>query len=176
LKWFEDNYEYLKNQEINRKNYNHDVFVDTFFRMYDNILYNVNITNFKGYFSRAYYTNTYQQNVIEYRSKSLTIGIELNEAEQVDKTQIETETKINKQTETDAFINQIFEYVKEHYSIQEFSLWRMYIILKPQTSYQRLSIITHIPIQQVSSIISRIKMDINSNPQLKERRKKLLSL
>ncbi|KAA6347889.1 hypothetical protein EZS27_004669 [termite gut metagenome] len=176
LNWFKLNQDFLINQEIRRNNYNHDVFTDTLLKMYNKILYNAQINDYRGYFSRAYYTNTFQYNCLKSKENALNQSIENDIQETIENDIEETNRTQLKQFNTDELIETIFEYVKEHYTIQEFSLWKIYSVMKPHISYNKLSQITNLSMQQISSTISKIKEDIKTNQELITKRKKLLSL
>ncbi|KAA6337286.1 hypothetical protein EZS27_014624 [termite gut metagenome] len=171
--WFEENYKYLVEQEKRRQVYNEDVFNDTYLKIYDKVLYGANVEDYKKYFSRSYFTNYYQNNIIQ--SKKKNISMEDNVSNKEDETKEETERKVLKDMERDELITEIFEYVKVHYTIQEFELFKIYTFLKKQSmSYKKLSAITHLSTQYISSTISKIKNDITTNEELKQKRKELL--
>jgi hypothetical protein len=98
----------------------------------------------------------------------------MDEYTKEDLSELESELKQVATQNTDELIEEIFTYVMDNYPLQEFELFKTYIKLKPNMSYKLLSKATKIAETTISSIISKIKADINNNQELKEKRKELI--
>jgi hypothetical protein len=77
--------------------------------------------------------------------------------------------RLRMQLETD-----ILEYVHDKYSTSDYELFHMYVRLKPEINYARLSTITQLPQSRVSETILRIRRDICKDNVFVARRQSLL--
>lgn len=170
--WFGDNYNLLVEEQRRKQTLNEDILIDTFFKLYHKQQQQGNIEDYKSYFCRAYFTNYFQNNIKEEKKKQNHIYLNLIDKEYEDNDDKERELEIlNK---TDELLSETFQYITDKYSMQQFELFRMYMFLKPHTSYKKLSDITNLSIKYISQTISTIKKDIQDNQELISKRKKLI--
>lgn len=159
--WFAKNIDVLTNFLKLKLCFDEDVFGTTFLRMYEKILFTgMEVKDYKAYFHRSYYTNYIQDRTHENRyGDPLLYDNRIDssrDAEEVERLQMTLE-------------NDVFNYVYEHYTLQEFELFKMYISLKPAINYYTLAEITNIKAYTIQRIISKITRDIRSNKQFVER-------
>lgn len=182
--WFGDNYNLLIEEQRRKQTLNEDILIDTFFKLYNKQQQSGDIEDYKSYFSRAYFTNYFQNNIKEEKKKQNHIYLNLIDKEYEDNFNtldiIPIEDNDDKEREleilnkTDELLNETFQYITEKYTIQQFELFRMYMFLKPHISYKKLSDITNLSIKYISQTISTIKKDIQDNQELITKRKKLI--
>ena len=182
--WFGNNYKLLVEEQKRKQTLNEDTLIDTFFKLYHKQQQSGDIGDYKSYFSRAYFTNYFQNNIKEEKKKQNHIYLNLINKEYEDsfntldliplESDEDRERIIEIQNRTDELLNDTFQYIQEKYGMQEFELFRMYKILKPHKSYKRLSDITNLSIKYISQTISTIKRDIQDNQKLILKRKKLI--
>lgn len=182
--WFGNNYKLLVEEQTRKQTLNEDILIDTFFKLYHKQQQSGDIGDYKSYFSRAYFTNYFQNNIKEEKKKQNHIYLNLIDKEYEDsfntldliplEDEEDKERTIEIQSRTDELLNETFQYITDKYSMQEFELFRMYMFLKPHISYKRLSDITNLSIKYISQTISTIKRDIQDNQELIDKRKKLI--
>lgn len=182
--WFGNNYKLLVEEQKRKQTLNEDTLIDTFFKLYHKQQQSGDIGDYKSYFSRAYFTNYFQNNIKEEKKKQNHIYLNLINKEYEDsfntldliplESDEDREQIIEIQNRTDELLNETFQYITNKYSMQEFELFRMYMFLKPHISYKRLSDITNLSIKYISQTISTIKRDIQDNQALILKRKKLI--
>lgn len=181
--WFGDQYNLLVAEQQRKQTLNEDILIDTFFKLYHKQQQG-NIEDYKSYFSRAYFTNYFQNNIKEEKKKQNHIYLNLIDKEYEDSFNTldiipiedndDKEHELEKLNKTDELLNETFQYITEKYTIQQFELFRMYMFLKPHISYKKLSDITNLSIKFISQTISTIKRDIQDNQELISKRKKLI--
>ena len=163
--WFGENYHLIVKQMKQKEMLNEDILMETFLKMYDNILFSgIDILDYKSYFFRAFFTNTIQSSIKDGLSGPLPAGYDKGDTDGYD---FELERK-QKQLEED-----IFAYVYNKYPLQEFEIFKMYMYLKPAINYERLASITKMKAYQIQFIVGKIKKDLNQHPDFRLRRKKL---
>lgn len=182
--WFGDNYNLLVEEQRRKQTLNEDILIDTFFKLYNKQQQSGDIEDYKSYFSRAYFTNYFQNNIKEEKKKQNHIYLNLIDKEYEDSFNtldvIPIEDNDDKEREleilnkTDELLSETFQYITEKYTIQQFELFRMYMFLKPHISYKKLSDITNLSIKYISQTISTIKKDIQDNQELITKRKRLI--
>ena len=182
--WFGDQYNLLVAEQQRKQTLNEDILIDTFFKLYHKQQQQGNIEDYKSYFSRAYFTNYFQNNIKEEKKKQNHIYLNLIDKEYEDSFNTldiipiedndDKEHELEKLNKTDELLNETFQYITEKYTIQQFELFRMYMFLKPHISYKKLSDITKLSIKYISQTISTIKRDIQDNQELISKRKKLI--
>lgn len=182
--WFGLNYNLLVAEQTRKQTLNEDILIDTFFKLYHKQQQQGNIEDYKSYFSRAYFTNYFQNNIKEEKKKQNHIYLNLIDKEYEDSFNtlhiIPIEDNDDKEREleilnkTDELLSETFQYITDKYSVQQFELFRMYMFLKPHISYKKLSDITNLSIKYISQTISTIKKDIQDNQELLSKRKKLI--
>lgn len=182
--WFGDNYNLLVKEQTRKQTLNEDILIDTFFKLYNKQQQSGDIEDYKSYFSRAYFTNYFQNNIKEEKKKQNHIYLNLIDKEYEDSFNtldvIPIEDNDDKEHEleilnkTDELLSETFQYITDKYSMQQFELFRMYMFLKPHISYKKLSDITNLSIKYISQTISTIKKDIQENQELITKRKKLI--
>ncbi len=182
--WFGDNYNLLVEEQRRKQTLNEDILIDTFFKLYNKQQQSGDIEDYKSYFSRAYFTNYFQNNIKEEKKKQNHIYLNLIDKEYEDSFNtldiIPIEDNDDKEREleilnkTDELLSETFQYITDKYSMQQFELFRMYMFLKPHISYKKLSDITNLSIKYISQTISSIKKDIQDNQELITKRKKLI--
>ena len=179
--WFGSQYNLLVAEQQRKQTLNEDILIDTFFKLYHKQQQQGNIEDYKSYFSRAYFTNYFQNNIKEEKKKQNHIYLNLIDKEYEDSFNTldiipiedndDKERELEKLNKTDELLNETFQYITEKYTIQQFELFRMYMFLKPHISYKKLSDITNLSIKFISQTISTIKRD---NQELISKRKKLI--
>lgn len=182
--WFGNQYNLLVAEQQRKQTLNEDILIDTFFKLYHKQQQSGDIEDYKSYFSRAYFTNYFQNNIKEENKKQNHIYLNLIDKEYEDSFNTldilpieDTEDKeheleiLNK---TDELLTETFQYITDKYTIQQFELFRMYMFLKPHISYKKLSDITNLSIKYISQTISAIKKDIQENQELITKRKRLI--
>lgn len=182
--WFGDNYNLLIEEQRRKQTLNEDILIDTFFKLYNKQQQSGDIEDYKSYFSRAYFTNYFQNNIKEEKKKQNHIYLNLIDKEYEDSFNTldiipiedndDKERELEKLNKTDELLNETFQYITEKYTIQQFELFRMYMFLKPHISYKKLSDITNLSIKYISQTISTIKKDIQDNQELISKRKRLI--
>lgn len=182
--WFGDNYNLLIEEQKRKQTLNEDILIDTFFKLYHKQQQQGNIEDYKSYFSRAYFTNYFQNNIKEEKKKQNHIYLNLIDKEYEDSFNTldiipiedneDKERELEKLNKTDKLLNETFQYITDKYSMQQFELFRMYMFLKPHISYKKLSDITNLSIKYISQTISTIKKDIQENQELISKRKRLI--
>lgn len=182
--WFGDNYNLLIEEQRRKQTLNEDILIDTFFKLYNKQQQSGDIEDYKSYFSRAYFTNYFQNNIKEEKKRQNHIYLNLIDKEYEDSFNTldiipiedndDKERELEKLNKTDELLNETFQYITEKYTIQQFELFRMYMFLKPHISYKKLSDITNLSIKYISQTISTIKKDIQDNQELISKRKKLI--
>lgn len=182
--WFGDNYNLLVEEQKRKQTLNEDILIDTFFKLYHKQQQQGNIEDYKSYFSRAYFTNYFQNNIKEEKKKQNHIYLNLIDKEYEDSFNTldiipiedndDKERELEKLNKTDELLSETFQYIMDKYSMQQFELFRMYMFLKPHISYKKLSDITNLSIKYISQTISTIKKDIQENQELISKRKRLI--
>lgn len=182
--WFGDNYNLLVEEQRRKQTLNEDILIDTFFKLYHKQQQSGDIEDYKSYFSRAYFTNYFQNNIKEEKKKQNHIYLNLIDKEYEDSFNTldiipiedndDKERELEKLNKTDELLNETFQYITDKYSMQQFELFRMYMFLKPHISYKKLSDITNLSIKYISQTISTIKKDIQDNQELISKRKRLI--
>lgn len=182
--WFGDNYNLLVEEQRRKQTLNEDILIDTFFKLYNKQQQSGDIEDYKSYFSRAYFTNYFQNNIKEEKKKQNHIYLNLIDKEYEDSFNTldiipiedndDKERELEKLNKTDELLTETFQYITDKYSVQQFELFRMYMFLKPHISYKKLSDITNLSIKFISQTISTIKRDIQDNQELITKRKKLI--
>lgn len=182
--WFGDQYNLLVAEQQRKQTLNEDILIDTFFKLYHKQQQQGNIEDYKSYFSRAYFTNYFQNNIKEEKKKQNHIYLNLIDKEYEDSFNTldiipiedndDKERELEKLNKTDELLSETFQYITDKYTIQQFELFRMYMFLKPHISYKKLSDITNLSIKFISQTISTIKRDIQDNQELISKRKKLI--
>lgn len=165
--WYGENYQSLLTELIQKHIYDDDMVGETFFRIYDKILYSgLRILENRAYFMRAYYTNLIQESIDQKRYSTFSPYFD----------DIDTEPyNLDLDIERQKLELDIFTYVYRHYRTQEFELFKMYMSLKPAINYETLSEITNLKRHRIQSIISRIKKDVCSNREFIVRRRNLVA-
>lgn len=182
--WFGLNYNLLVQEQQRKQTLNEDILIDTFFKLYHKQQQQGNIEDYKSYFSRAYFTNYFQNNIKEEKKKQNHIYLNLIDKEYEDSFNTldilpledadDKECELEILNKTDELLTETFQYITDKYSMQEFELFRMYMFLKPHISYKKLSDITNLSIKYISQTISSIKKDIQENQELISKRKRLI--
>lgn len=182
--WFGSQYNILVAEQQRKQTLNEDILIDTFFKLYNKQQQSGDIEDYKSYFSRAYFTNYFQNNIKEEKKKQNHIYLNLIDKEYEDSFNTldiipiedndDKERELEKLNKTDELLTETFQYITEKYTIQQFELFRMYMFLKPHISYKKLSDITNLSIKYISQTISTIKKDIQDNQELISKRKKLI--
>lgn len=182
--WFGDQYNLLVAEQQRKQTLNEDILIDTFFKLYNKQQQQGNIEDYKSYFSRAYFTNYFQNNIKEEKKKQNHIYLNLIDKEYEDSFNTldiipiedneDKEHELDKLNKTDELLTETFQYITDKYSVQQFELFRMYMFLKPHISYKKLSDITNLSIKFISQTISTIKRDIQDNQELITKRKRLI--
>lgn len=182
--WFGNQYNLLVAEQKRKQTLNEDILIDTFFKLYHKQQQQGNIEDYKSYFSRAYFTNYFQNNIKEEKKKQNHIYLNLIDKEYEDSFNTldiipiedneDRERTIEIQTNTDKLLTETFQYITDKYTVQQFELFRMYMFLKPHISYKKLSDITNLSIKYISQTISTIKRDIQDNQELISKRKRLI--
>lgn len=182
--WFGSQYNILVAEQQRKQTLNEDILIDTFFKLYNKQQQSGDIEDYKSYFSRAYFTNYFQNNIKEEKKKQNHIYLNLIDKEYEDSFNTldiipiedndDKERELEKLNKTDELLNETFLYITDKYTIQQFELFRMYMFLKPHISYKKLSDITNLSIKYISQTISAIKKDIQDNQELISKRKKLI--
>lgn len=165
--WYGENYQSILTELIQKHIYDDDMVGETFFRIYDKILYSgLRILENRAYFMRAYYTNLIQESIDQKRYSTFSPYFD-----DIDTEPYNPDLDLERQRlELD-----IFTYVYRHYRTQEFELFKMYMSLKPAINYETLSEITNLKRHRIQSIISRIKKDVCSNREFIIRRRNLVA-
>lgn len=162
-RWFEENYESIKCELIQKNIYNCDAVNETYLRMCENLMYsNLEILDYRSYFMRSFYTNYMQATIHDRRYCTIVSGYDPADEDGVYDAGLE---RRQQQLEED-----IFDYVYSKYSVREFELFKMYICLKPAVNYGTLSEITSLKPHQIQFIISKIKKDLQCNEHFLQRR------
>ena len=171
-------------EQKRKQTLNEDILIDTFFKLYKKQQQSGDIEDYKSYFSRAYFTNYFQNNIKEEKKKQNHIYLNLIDKEYEDSFNTldiipiedndDKERELEKLNKTDELLSETFQYITDKYTIQQFELFRMYMFLKPHISYKKLSDITNLSIKFISQTISAIKKDIQENQELITKRKKLI--
>nr|DAK10396.1 MAG TPA: RNA polymerase sigma factor [Caudoviricetes sp.] len=182
--WFGNQYNILVAEQQRKQTLNEDILIDTFFKLYNKQQQSGDIEDYKSYFSRAYFTNYFQNNIKEEKKKQNHIYLNLIDKEYEDSFNTldiipiedndDKERELEKLNKTDELLSETFQYITDKYSVQQFELFRMYMFLKPHISYKKLSDITNLSIKYISQTISTIKKDIQENQELISKRKKLI--
>lgn len=182
--WFGDNYKLLVEEQKRKQTLNEDILIDTFFKLYHKQQQSGDIEDYKSYFSRAYFTNYFQNNIKEEKKKQNHIYLNLIDKDYEDSFNTldilpiedaeDKEKELELQSKTDELLTDTFQYITDKYSMQQFELFKMYMFLKPHISYKKLSDITNLSIKYISETISTIKKDIQDNQELILKRKKLI--
>ena len=182
--WFGSQYNILVAEQQRKQTLYEDILIDTFFKLYNKQQQSGDIEDYKSYFSRAYFTNYFQNNIKEEKKKQNHIYLNLIDKEYEDSFNTldiipiedndDKERELEKLNKTDELLNETFQYITDKYTIQQFELFRMYMFLKPHISYKKLSDITNLSIKYISQTISAIKKDIQDNQELISKRKKLI--
>lgn len=182
--WFGDNYNKLVEEQKRKQTLNEDILIETFCKLYHKQQQTGDIEDYKSYFSRAYFTNLFQYNIKEDKKKHNHIYLNLIDKEYEDSFNTlevlpiedteDREQVIEKQSKTDELLTEIFHYITDKYSMQQFELFRMYMFMKPHISYKRLSKITNLSIKYISETISAIKKNIQNNEELIVKRKRII--
>lgn len=182
--WFGSHYSLLVAEQQRKQTLNEDILIDTFFKLYHKQQQSGDIEDYKSYFSRAYFTNYFQNNIKEEKKKQNHIYLNLIDKEYEDSFNTldiipiedndDKERELEKLNKTDELLNETFQYITDKYTIQQFELFRMYMFLKPHISYKKLSDITNLSIKYISQTISTIKKDIQENQELISKRKRLI--
>lgn len=182
--WFGSQYNILVAEQQRKQTLNEDILIDTFFKLYHKQQQQGNIEDYKSYFSRAYFTNYFQNNIKEEKKKQNHIYLNLIDKEYEDSFNTldilpiedneDKERELEILNKTDELLTETFQYITEKYSMQQFELFRMYMFLKPHISYKKLSDITNLSIKYISQTISTIKKDIQENQELILKRKRLI--
>lgn len=182
--WFGNQYNILVAEQQRKQTLNEDILIDTFFKLYNKQQQSGDIEDYKSYFSRAYFTNYFQNNIKEEKKKQNHIYLNLIDKEYEDSFNTldiipiedndDKERELEKLNKTDELLNETFQYITDKYTIQQFELFRMYMFLKPHISYKKLSDITNLSIKYISQTISTIKKDIQENQELISKRKRLI--
>lgn len=166
-KWMSINYDsvisYLKDKNI----FDQDVFSSTYEKMYELILYSgIKGNNYRAYFQRAYYTNRINYEIQNSRLVEFLSCYEREDVNYGYYAEIE-----EKQSKLEA---DIMDYIYSNYDLREYEIFKMYVNLKPAVSYKSLSEITNVKSHNIYRIISKIKKDIQGNPDFIKRRKELI--
>lgn len=82
--WFGNQYNLLVAEQTRKQTLNEDVLIDTFFKLYKKQQQQGNIEDYKSYFSRAYFTNYFQNNIKEEKKKQNHIYLNLIDKEHED--------------------------------------------------------------------------------------------
>lgn len=182
--WFGDNYILLVEEQKRKQTLNEDILIDTFFKLYHKQQQSGDIEDYKSYFSRAYFTNYFQNNIKGEKKKQNHIYLNLIDKDYEDSFNTldvlpiedteDKEKELELQSKTDELLTDTFQYITDKYSMQQFELFKMYMFLKPHISYKKLSDITNLSIKYISETISTIKKDIQDNQELILKRKKLI--
>lgn len=165
--WYGENYESILTELRQKFIYDDDIVGETFFRIYDKILYSgLRILENRAYFMRAYYTNLIQESIAQKRFSTFSSYFD-----DIDSEPYNPDLDLERQKlELD-----IFTYVYRRYKTQEFELFKMYMNLKPAINYQILGEITNLKRHSVQAIISRIKKDVCSHREFVVRRRALVA-
>ena len=67
--WFGNQYNLLVAEQKRKQTLNEDILIDTFFKLYKKQQQSGDIEDYKSYFSRAYFTNYFQNNIKEEKKK-----------------------------------------------------------------------------------------------------------
>lgn len=182
--WFGNQYNLLVAEQTRKQTLNEDILIDTFFKLYHKQQQSGDIEDYKSYFSRAYFTNYFQNNIKEEKKKQNHIYLNLIDKEYEDSFNTldiipiedidDKERELERLNKTDELLTETFQYITDKYTVQEFELFRMYMFLKPHISYKKLSDITNLSIKYISQTISTIKKDIQDNQELIIKRKRLI--
>ena len=75
--WFGNQYNILVAEQQRKQTLNEDILIDTFFKLYNKQQQSGDIEDYKSYFSRAYFTNYFQNNIKEEKKKQNHIYLNL---------------------------------------------------------------------------------------------------
>lgn len=166
-KWFSENYTRLYRYLADKQYLEYDVFVGTFEKVYNNILYSgAEISNYRTYFLTAYFSMLQTDRVFQNRFCELLDNIDIEDREYSEIVDID-EKRTNLEQD-------IFKYVYSKYSLRNFELFKMYMHLKPAVNYSTLESITGVKAYLIQRIVSKIKKDIQQNKEFQKRRKEVL--
>lgn len=165
--WFKSNSKELVSYLTGKNYYDCDIFNAAYLKVYDIVLFSgLDLDNYKAYYLRSYFTLLQDAKVYQNRLCELLPN--------ADKADLETDYIYQLEAEIKRLETDIFNYVYEHYDLQEFELFKMYMNLKPAVNYIKLSKITGLKSHNIQRVISKIKKDIRNNKEFKKRRKELL--
>lgn len=169
--WFNENYQQLKLNLIEKGKYDDDCMVNTFLKIYRALEYGTIVNDYRTYFATSYFTNIFNQEVTTTKYNNKVEYIE-NESlyDSIDDGDNEAQYAAK-----DALINEIGEWLNDNVDdIIERDLFIMYINLKKtdKMTYQKLSKTTGVEINKVAECISRIKKQI----QIEFKNKRLKTL
>ena len=82
--WFGNQYNLLVAEQKRKQTLNEDILIDTFFKLYKKQQQSGDIEDYKSYFSRAYFTNYFQNNIKEEKKKQNHIYLNLIDKEYED--------------------------------------------------------------------------------------------
>ena len=166
-KWFSENYTRLYRYLADKQYLEYDVFVDTFEKVYSNVLYSgAEISNYRTYFLTAYFSMLQTDRVFQNRFCELLDNVDIEDREYSEIVDID-EKRTNLEQD-------IFKYVYSKYSLRNFELFKMYMHLKPAVNYSTLESITGVKAYLIQRIVSKIKKDIQQNKEFQKRRKEVL--
>ncbi|SHF87057.1 hypothetical protein [Dysgonomonas macrotermitis] len=161
--WFGVWYSRIQTELIRKDTYDEDILNDTFMRIFDKIRFGgLEISDYKAYFHRAFFTNFMQKVFIDTQGTMISI----DSHDEIDNTESDEELiRFKSVLEQD-----IFHYVYQRYPVQEFELFKMYVRLKPAVNYSELSKLTNITVSDISATISKIRRDIRRQRDFRNRR------
>jgi len=164
--WYTDNIELLESELREKNSYDEDVINDTYATICESILFSkLEIENYKSYFSRAYLTNNIQTKIKEKR-------YQVSEQHQLENSLNHVLADWENDTEKQALIDEIIEFVKKNHKEEHSELFKQYITLEKR-SYEVLSQQTGINPRLIQRIISNIKTSVRANIELTRKRKEI---
>jgi len=164
--WYTDNIALLESEFREKNSYDEDIINDTYATICESILFSrLEIEDYKSYFSRAYFTNNIQSKIKERRYLA-------SEQQQLESSLNHVLANWENDTEKQALIDEIIEFVKKNHKPAHSDLFIQYISLEKR-NYEILSLQTGIKAHIIQRIISNIKVNIRANIKLTNKRKQI---
>ncbi|MDR2950730.1 MAG: hypothetical protein LBV71_16200 [Prevotella sp.] len=158
--WFNNNYNEIKSNLIDKGKYNEDTIINTFLKLYRILERGHIINNYRTYWNTAYFTNIFNETIktSKYNNRMEYIG---DNGEQYDG----IDYNDNGEEQYDELIHQIDEWLNDNVTdVIEREIFIIYINTKYDTNYKmtytRLSQLTGVDENKIKEIIPRIKKQI----------------
>lgn len=156
-KWFNANFKELEKELSKEKGYDKSYLTATYLKIYENILYKgTEVTSYKGLFITSFHRIVRNDEVAENKKTPLE---DWYDAEDQNDTEVLKElNEWNKE-----LINKMFDFVYSNYPKDEFQIFKMYINLQPNVSYESLAKLLKLKYWHIQRVISTILSDLKEN-------------